>query len=466
MAVTVLNHLKESSGGNKAAHLKNCIYYITNPEKTEAGLWIGGNVGREPGQIYKAMMDTKNDWGKRNGRQGYHFVISFRPQEADEETAYAVGKEFCEKYLHDNFDYCFAVHNDQEHMHCHIVFNSVSRMDGHKYRYVNGDWEKDIQPITDMLCQKYGLSELVYEKEKKVGTSYAEHDAEKNGKVTQKMIIRMDIDAAIQHADNYETFLRNLREMGYKLESGYSEKRKSDYLALTMPGAEYARRDYHLGDGYSLEEIIQRIITKERAKDEPRLPPLQLPALSMKKMSRYQVRLICRVNQAYRYHDYALPAAAQARARKDLLKIEKLQEDCWYLITKGLQSEKDIRARLEIVKLELRNCYRIRDTRWEKEGRQSDAAALQHRLEAEKEMLSDEAFKRMQDELEAGGTDFEARAGSMGNRTWPGLDDRIQSLRREKNILRRLLRESEITWQVTPLEPIHNPSRERNLPEL
>ena len=348
LAVTVLNHLKESSGGNKAAHLKNCIYYIMNPEKTEAGLWTGGNVGREPGQIYKAMMDTKNDWGKRNGRQGYHFVISFRPQEADEETAYAVGKEFCERYLGDSYDYCFAVHNDQAHKHCHIVFNSVSRIDGHKYRYVNGDWERDIQPITDLLCQKYGLSELVYEKGKKVGRSYAEHDAEKNGKVTQKMILRMDIDTAIQHAENYEEFLQNLREMGYILESGYSEKRKSDYLALTMPGATYARRDYLLGAGYSLAEIRKRILTKERVNTVPYLPPLQLPAVPVEKLSRFQVRLLRRVKQAYRYQDYALPAAAQARVRKDLLKIEKLQEDCRYLITNGLRTEEDIQERLKL----------------------------------------------------------------------------------------------------------------------
>ena len=430
MAVTVLNHLKESSGGNKAAHLKNCIYYIMNPEKTEAGLWTGGNVGREPGQIYKAMMDTKNDWGKRTGRQGYHFVISFRPQEADAETAYAVGKEFCEQYLGDSYDYCFAVHNDQAHKHCHIVFNSVSRVDGHKYRYVNGDWERDIQPVTDLLCQKYGLSELVYEKGKKVGRSYAEHDAEKSGKVTQKMILRMDIDTAIQQAESYEEFLQNLREMGYKLESGYSEKRKSDYLALTMPGADYARRDYHLGDGYSLAEMKRRIMTKRKEKDALLLPPLQLPTVPVEKLSRFQVRLLSRVKQAYRYQDYALPAAAQARVRKDLLKIEKLQEDCQYLITKGLRTEEDIQERLKNVKAELQGCYMRRNAG--------------------------------QNQLEACG-----EAGTVsGDVGLSGYDLQIQILRQEKKILQRLLRESEVTWQVTPLEPIRNPDRKKRMPGL
>lgn len=53
------------------------------------------------------MMDTKIDWDKLEGRQGYHFVISFKPGEATEEIAYQVLKEFCEEYLGDNYDYVF-----------------------------------------------------------------------------------------------------------------------------------------------------------------------------------------------------------------------------------------------------------------------------------------------------------------------------------------------------------------------
>ena len=40
-----------------------------------------------------------------------------------------------------------------DHVHSHIVFNSVSFVDGKKYRYEKGDWAKYIQPITNKLCQ-------------------------------------------------------------------------------------------------------------------------------------------------------------------------------------------------------------------------------------------------------------------------------------------------------------------------
>ena len=154
MAITKLSNIGTPQGGG-AAHLKNCISYILNSDKTE-GL-VGGNAGTTPQEVYQVMMDTKQEWEKENGRQGYHFVISFPPGEATKEEAYAVINDFCEEYLGENFDYVFSIHTDQKHMHGHIVFNSVNRMDGYKYRYEKGDWEKYIQPITDRVCEKYGL---------------------------------------------------------------------------------------------------------------------------------------------------------------------------------------------------------------------------------------------------------------------------------------------------------------------
>lgn len=149
---------------------------------------IGGNSGFTPQEVYQIMMDTKLDWDKLEGRQGYHFVISFQPGEVNEEMAYQVIKEFCEEYLGDDFDYVFSIHNDQKHMHGHIVFNSVNRMSGYKYRYENGDWEKYIQPITNKICEKYGLPPLEFDAETRKGKSYAQWQADKKGAPTWKKL--------------------------------------------------------------------------------------------------------------------------------------------------------------------------------------------------------------------------------------------------------------------------------------
>ena len=96
---------------------------------------MGGNAGYDSGEILKTFLDTKELFGKKNGRQGYHFVISFAPGEVTADEAYQITREFCEKYLGDSYDHVFAVHTDKKHMHAHIIFNSVNRIDGYKYRY-------------------------------------------------------------------------------------------------------------------------------------------------------------------------------------------------------------------------------------------------------------------------------------------------------------------------------------------
>lgn len=118
------------------------------------------------------MMTTKREFHKVDGRQCYHFVISFSPGETDALTCFNVAQDFCEKYLKGQYEYVFSVHTDHKHIHAHIVFNSVSMVDGHKYHYSDGQWESKIQPITDSICQKYGLSKLEYDRSKRKGVDY------------------------------------------------------------------------------------------------------------------------------------------------------------------------------------------------------------------------------------------------------------------------------------------------------
>ena len=209
MAITKLGYIGECKKGNKATHLYNAIHYIVNPKKTENGLWVGGNCGLKCSEAYDEMMRTKELFQKYNGRQGYHFVISFSPGEATEKKAFDVANDFCKKLFGDEYEYIFAVHNDQPHTHIHIVFNSVDRIDGLKYRYLKGDWEKKIQPITDNICKKYGLSELVYDKEQpRKGMSYAAHEAEENDRFTWTKIIKADIDFAIAQSESIEDYFK------------------------------------------------------------------------------------------------------------------------------------------------------------------------------------------------------------------------------------------------------------------
>ena len=256
VAITKLMHVKERKNGNPHGGMYDCIKYIIDPEKTE-NYWIGGNAGTKTDQVYQNFMETKREFQKLDGRQCYHFVISFRPGETDPVTAYNVAQEFCEKYLGNHYQYIFAVHTDHEHLHAHIVFNSVSIVDGIKYHYADGDWKKYIQPVTDSITVKYGLSPLTYE-EKRKGMDYGAWLASK----TKMGSLQEDIDYAIKHAATYQQFFR-IMERKYKIRSGYSQKWQSEYLTFKNDKMPRGFRSYSLGKAYTVDAIKQRIAMKD-----------------------------------------------------------------------------------------------------------------------------------------------------------------------------------------------------------
>ena len=83
---------------------------------------------------------------------------SFHSLDAD--TAFEVIGKFAKEYLGKDYEALYAVHDNTNHIHGHIIFNSVSFRDGRKYRYKKGDWAREIQPVTNRLCEEYGLSTI------------------------------------------------------------------------------------------------------------------------------------------------------------------------------------------------------------------------------------------------------------------------------------------------------------------
>ena len=77
---------------------------------------------------------TKRRWDKKGGVLGYHIIHSYAPGEVTPDEAHAAGVEFARRLLGDKYEVVVATHVDRAHLHCHIVFNSVSFVDGKKYR--------------------------------------------------------------------------------------------------------------------------------------------------------------------------------------------------------------------------------------------------------------------------------------------------------------------------------------------
>lgn len=166
MAISKILNMKDCGGHFHGKHLKRALDYVMNPDKTQDGRLVGA-INCQVDTAFEQMKETKRNFGKIDKRQGYHIILSFKENEVNPDTAFEITQKFVEEYLGKSYEAVFVVHDNTAHVHSHIVFNSVSFVDGKKYRYEKGDWAKYIQPITNRLCQEYGLSIIDVDDEKK-----------------------------------------------------------------------------------------------------------------------------------------------------------------------------------------------------------------------------------------------------------------------------------------------------------
>lgn len=255
--------------------LDHCVDYALNEEKTslsavlayagneEKNTLPGGDVletalNCELGTAYRDMMETKRRWDKRGGVLGYHIVHSYVPGEVTPQEAHAAGVEFARRLLGERFEAVVSTHIDQEHLHCHIVFNSVSFVDGEKYRNDFKAYFGDIRETSNEVSRDYGLSVIVPDPGSGGGKHYAEWAAEKRGKTTVRGLIRQDMDAALSRSFTLRSFWTALERRGYTV------KRGGKYVSIRPPGGARFIRLNSLGQGYTEADLTERL-TKGRA---------------------------------------------------------------------------------------------------------------------------------------------------------------------------------------------------------
>ncbi len=252
------------------SRLDHCVGYVLNPEKTDIGRVLDyisngdktitpdGNVVLQTAvncqleTAYQEMRATKKRWNKPGGVLGYHLVHSYAPGEVTPEQAHALGLEFVQQLLQGQYEAVVATHLDHDHLHCHILFNSVSLIDGKKYRDNFKAYFGDIRCASNEVSRRHGLSVIDPQGH---GKSYAEWDAHKKGKATVRGFIRQDIDAIIGQSFTYASFLAALKKHGYEVKSGSNVK----HTAVKPPGSRRFIRLDSLGEGYTEEAIKQRL---------------------------------------------------------------------------------------------------------------------------------------------------------------------------------------------------------------
>lgn len=246
---------KTTKEKDRAGTLKEAIGYAMNREKTEKDIYEDF-IGCTCTSPFEDMLETKKRFHKTGGVQGYHLIQSFAEGEVTPELAHAIGLELAEKLLKGRYEVVVATHLNTGHYHNHLVFNSVSMADGRKYHSNGKSYYEEVRNLSDGLCRKYGLS--VIEPSGGKGKSYAEWQAEKEGRPTWRTAIRMDIREAVAESFTWKQFVTRMEKRGYEW------KLNRKYIALKAPGMERYVRLKSLGERYSENGIREWILQPKR----------------------------------------------------------------------------------------------------------------------------------------------------------------------------------------------------------
>lgn len=195
---------------------------------------------------YQEFMNTKRFYEKTGGRMYYHVVQSFSPEEElTAETAHEIALKLAEQFS--GFEVLVCTHTDRDHLHSHLIINSVSAEDGRKY-HSDKDNIQRIRMASDQLCMQYGLSVIKPKQKRTPGMSAAEYRSADKGQ-SWKLRLAIAIDDAMILARSRAHFIELMEMEGYLVR--WEEDRK--YITYTTPEGKRCR-DIRLHEAKYLKE--------------------------------------------------------------------------------------------------------------------------------------------------------------------------------------------------------------------
>lgn len=314
---------------------------VTNQRQLVTGVNCTAETARSE------MIAVKKRFRKEDGTIAYHGYQSFQEGEVTPEQAHRIGIRLAEELWGERYQVLVATHMDKEsHIHSHFVINTVSFVDGRKFYRSNEDYAR-MREVSDRLCREHGLS--VVRRPEGRRENYSAWSAEKNGKPTNRSIIRADIDRAIAASLTTAEFFQTLADMGYELkltaESGKALQRPS----LRPQGAARFYRFDRLGEEYTLDAIESRILERIR-RQEP------FPEDEQRRYQKYRTEhpphtKAKGIAALYYYYCYELhilirfPASVprlSAAVRQDLRKLDRLDEQTRFLSETRIETYADL----------------------------------------------------------------------------------------------------------------------------
>lgn len=341
--------------------LHNTIEYAKADFKTEKQYYVTGvNCNEET--ALQEMILTKKHYGKTKGILAFHGFQSFAEGEVTAQQAHEIGVKLAEELWGDKYEVLVSTHLNTKHYHNHFVINSVSFVDGEKYRNTVENYAL-MRKISDDLCREYGLSVL---EEKVCGkidyTKYYNSYIQKSDYYTTT---KDDVDFAIKQAYSYKNFETILNKMGYTITI------RANKISLCRPPYKRnIRIERTFGMEYSISNIKERIMNTEMV----RVP---FPE-AYKKQKRYTGRISNKIQidrgslyRLYLHYCYILKVFPKNKnnrvkmtpeMRREIKKMEEISNEIKFLCRNKIKTTKELFSYKKLVTDELKNQMKSRNT--------------------------------------------------------------------------------------------------------
>ena len=329
--------------------LADIIAYAADEKKTEKQYFTTG-INCDVENAREQFNITKLSFNKTGGIVCGHCMQSFDGYEVTPEVAHEIGVQMSKELWGDRFQIVVATHLNTNNVHNHIVFNSVSFVDGKRFHFCTEETMR-IRAVSDRICRERNLSVIEHPEGKRV--PYSLYKMEKAGMPTRYNVARQALDEAISVSANMEEFKSELKKRGYLYQ--FNPRRK--YWTVTPPGWTKAIRTDRLGDQYTREMIQRRVFSNDigvrmqRMRNECRstnhydLKRRIDKIMGRSGLEKLYLRYCYELGYLPKYRQN--PVRLHAVLKEELLKCDLYSEEAKFLARYNISTEEDLEKKMK-----------------------------------------------------------------------------------------------------------------------
>ena len=410
--------------------LADIIAYAADEKKTEKQYFTTG-INCDVENAREQFNITKLSFNKTGGIVCGHCMQSFDGYEVTPKVAHEIGIQMAKELWGDRFQIVVATHLNTNNVHNHIVFNSVSFVDGKRFHFCTEETMR-IRAVSDRICRERNLSVIEHPEGKRV--PYSLYKMEKAGMPTRYNVARQALDEAISVSANMEEFKSELKKRGYLYQ--FNPRRK--YWTVTPPGWTKAIRTDRLGDQYTREMIQQRVFSNDigvrmqRMRNECRstnhydLKRRIDKIMGRSGLEKLYLRYCYELGYLPKYRQN--PMRLHAVLKEELLKCDLYSEEAKLLARYNVSTEEDLEKRMKSLTKQYSDISARRD-----ELRQK----LRRKMPVEEGAQSREQIRKLTAELKDTRKelklcrDIRERSGQIERNLETVIEDRIRGKERK-----------------------------------